>query len=127
MANKNKANLSGKASDLYKYLTAYHLGKNQGIFRPDLAVDMRISTRELRRLTQEINSSMEFEGIVSTTHCCYLCATKEECEATIRNTYKMAITLFKKAKTMEKKVGLNGQIKMTLGEDYNDFVETFKE
>ena len=127
MESKNRGNLSQNAYDLYKYLTAYHLGKNRGILRPYLAQEMRVTERDLRKLTQEINSSMEFERIVSTTHCCYLCDTKEECEATIRNTYKMAITLFKKAKAMEKKVGLNGQIKMPLGEDFGDFIETFKE
>lgn len=124
---KNRGNLSEKAYDLYNYLLAHHLGKNRGILRPDLAQEFGVSERELRRLTQEINSSLNYDKIVSTSHCCYLCATKEECEKAIKNTYKMAITLFKKAKKMEKKVGLNGQIKMPLGKDFGDFIETFKE
>jgi len=124
---KNRANLSEKAYDLYNYLLAHHLGKNRGILRPDLAEVFGVNERELRRLTQEINSSMNFDKLVSTSHCCYLCATKEECEKALKNTYSMAITLFKKAKKMEKKVGLNGQIKIPMGEDYKEFIETFKE
>ena len=79
----------------------------------------------MRKLTKEINTSTELEKLVSTTHCCYMCNTKEECEQSIRNTYRTAITLLKKGKAMERKVGLNGQIKMPLGQYYKEFVETF--
>lgn len=124
---KNRADLSEKAYDLYNYLLAHHLGKNRGILRPDLAREFGVDERTLRKLTQEINSSMNYDKMVSTSHCCYLCATKEECLNALRNTYNMAITLFKKAKKMEKKVGMNGQVRIALGENYKDFIETFKE
>ena len=124
---KNRVDLSEKAYDLYNYLLAHHLGKNRAILRPDLAQEFGVDERTLRKLTQEINSSMNYDKVVSTSHCCYLCATKEECEKAIKNTYKTAITLFKKAKKMEKKVGLNGQIRMPMGEDYKEIIETFKE
>lgn len=112
---------------LYDYLKNNHLGENNGIKKPDLAKVLGISERELRKLTKAINESTELEKLVSTTHCCYMCATKEECEKSIRNTYRVAVALFKKAKSMEKKVGLNGQIKLKLGKYYKDVVETFSE
>lgn len=116
-----------EASILYSYLKANHLGEERGISKPLLAQKFNISERVLRRLTKIINESADFEKIISTTHCCYMCNTKEECEKTIKNTYKVALALLKKAKSMEKKVGLNGQIKINLGDQYKDFVETFSD
>ena len=112
---------------LYDYLKNNHLGRENGIKKPALAQVLGISERELRKLTKAINESNELEKLVSTTHSCYMCATKEECEKSIRNTYRVAVALFKKAKQMEKKVGLNGQIKLKLGKYYKDVVETFSE
>lgn len=110
---------------LYDYLKDNHLGRENGITKTELAQRLGVSERELRKLTKEINTSPELEKIVSTTHCCFLCDTKEECEMTIRNTYRTAISLLKKGKVMERKVGLNGQVKMKLGKYYKDVVETF--
>ena len=110
---------------VYDYLKANHTGRENGIKRPYLAEKLGISERELRRITREINTSNELEKLVSTTHSCYICGTKEECEKAIRNTYKVAVAQFKKAKQMEKKVGLNNQLKIKLGKYYADFVETF--
>lgn len=112
---------------LYDYLKNNHLGRENGIKKPALAQVLGISERELRKLTKAINESNELEKLVSTTHSCYMCETKEECEKSIRNTYIVAVALFKKAKSMEKKVGLNGQIKLKLGKYYKDVVETFSE
>lgn len=110
---------------LYDYLKDNHLGRENGIKKPELAKKFDITERELRKLTKEINTSPVLEKLVSTTHCCYMCSTKEECEQSIRNTYRTAITLLKKGKAMERKVGLNGQIKMSVGKYYKDVVETF--
>lgn len=110
---------------LYDYLMDNHYGIANGIKKPYLAEKLGISERELRKLTKEINESTELEKLVSTTHSCYMCQTKEECEKSVRNTYRVAIALFKKAKAMEKKVGLNGQIKLKLGKYYKEVVETF--
>ena len=54
-----------------------------------------------------------------------MCDTKEECEYAIRNTYRVAVALLKKAKQMERRVGLNGQVKIKLGKYYKEVVETF--
>ena len=112
---------------LYDYLKNNHFGKENGINKPQLAQKLGINERDLRKLTKTINESTELEKLISTTHSCYMCETKEECEKSIRNTYRVAVALFKKAKAMEKKVGLNGQIKLKLGKYYKDVVETFTE
>lgn len=115
------------AEKLYNYLLTNHYGRENGIVRSELAVRLGISERELRRLTKEINESQKFEKLVSTTHSCYICKTKGECRHSIMNTWRVAIALITKAKQMEKKVGLNGQIKISTGELYKDIVETFEE
>ena len=91
---------------LYDYLKQNHLGIENGIKKPELAQAFGVNERELRKLTKAINESTELEKL-------------------IRNTYRVAIALFKKAKMMEKKVGLNGQIKIKLGKHYKDVVEIF--
>lgn len=112
---------------LYDFLKKEHLGEENGITRPLLAAYLGISERTLRKLTKQINESPVLDKIVSTSHCCYMCNTKKECIKAINNTYRVAITLLKKAKNMERKLGLNGQVKLHLGDYYKDFVETFEE
>lgn len=110
---------------VYDYLKENHYGKENGIKKPLLASVFDITPRELRKITQTINESDELEKLVSTSHCCYMCKTKEECEKAIRTTYSYAIASFKKAKKMERKTELNNQIKIKLGKYYKDVVETF--
>ena len=111
---------------LYDYLKNNHLGRENGIKKPELAQKLGSNERELRKLTKEINTSTELEKLVSTTHCCYMCKTKEECEKSIRNTFRTAIALIRKGNTMAKKVGLNGQIKMNLGNEFYEIINTFE-
>ena len=111
---------------LYGELKANHRGKENKIYKTDLAKKLGISERYLRSLTERINDSHQLEGIVSTVGACYLCNTKEECERTIRNTYNVALALFRKAKNMERKVGLNNQIRIKLGDELTDIVSTFE-
>lgn len=112
---------------VYDYLKENHTGKENGIARTILAEKLGLTTRALRKITQEINQSGELDKIVSTTHNCYICANEAEALKTIHNTYNVAITLFKKAKRMEKKCQLDGQAKIKIGQFYKDFVETFEE
>lgn len=130
MENETKISVVKHEPEVYRvydYLKNNHLGNKNGILRRDLANNLGITERNLRRITSEINTSNELEKIVSTTGSCYMCSNKEECEKSVRNTYSVAIALFKKAKQMEKKVGLNGQIKMKLGKYYKEVIETFSE
>ena len=116
-----------KAEELYNYLKNKHLGIENGIKKKELSIVVGIDERELRRLTAYINKSNKFEKLISTRGYCYMCRNAEECLSSIINTYKVAVSQFKKAKSMEKKLGLNGQYKIRLGEDYKEFVETFTE
>lgn len=111
---------------LYDYLKENHLGKENGIRKPLLAEQLGINERELRKLTKAINESAELEKLVSVSHRCYMCNTKEECEKAIRTTYRLAVAHFKKAKQMERKVGLNGQVKISVGDDLIDIISTFE-
>ena len=115
------------ADAVYYFLIANCRGEGNGIPRPKVAEHFNITPRDLRRITKEINTSPKYEKLVSTTHSCYICDTERECEKTLRNTYRVAVALFKKAKQMERKVGLNGQFRIKLGDDFKDIVETFEE
>ena len=97
---------------LFEYLTKNHLGANNGITKGELASDLGIDKRVLRRLTQAVNEDMGIDKIISVSEKCYVCETKDEAEEAIGATYKQAFTLLKKARRMEKKLGLNGQIKI---------------
>lgn len=110
---------------VYEFLKKNCMGLENATPKPEVAEYFNLTTRELRKITHEINTSGELEKIISTTHSCYMCKNNDEAEKSIRNTYRMAISLFKKAKAMEKKVGLNNQIKIPLGKYYKEMVETF--
>ena len=114
------------AVQVFNYLQLHnHIGKENGIVRLVLARLLDMGERDLRRAMKEINESTDFEKLVSTNNCVYICATEDEGVEAVCATYKQAVALFKKAKTMERKMGLNCQIKIPLGDDYKDFVETF--
>ena len=57
-----------------------------------------------------------------------MCKTEQECAWAVHTTYAQAVTLIKKAKTMETKVALNGQYKLPKLQPYaKECVETFVE
>lgn len=114
-----------ETNELYDWLNENCYGKKNGKSRREISAWVGVPERRLRKMTQDINTSSEFERLISATSAVFVCETKEECEKMIKSTYRAAISLFKKAKAMEKKVGLNGQIKMSLGKDTKDFIETF--
>lgn len=113
---------------VYDYLKEHHLGAENGILRRDLAQALNLSVRKLRAVTAEINASTELEKLVSTSRSCYMCKTEQECAWAVHTTYAQAVTLIKKAKTMETKVALNGQYKLPKLQPYaKECVETFVE
>ena len=118
---------------LYDYLQANHLGEENGINRDYLAITFGetvvggVSVRELRKLIQTINESEQFEKLVSVSGSIYICRTAEECQRAIHATYAPAITLFKKAKKMERKYSAHGQFKIKLGKFFKEFVSTFSD
>jgi len=102
---------------IYDYLIENHLGAEKSCTREELATELNINKRQLRRITSEINKSTDFEKLISTKNKTYICNTKDECIGAISNTFKLAITQFKKARAMQKKLGLQGQIKIQLNQD----------
>ena len=108
--------------ELAEYLQQNHLGKENGISRSALAKKLGIGEIRLKALRRAINESTEIDKLVSTSVSCYMCDTEAECVEAIRNTYKMAVALIKKARAMEKKMGLQGQVSID-----KDVVEVFKE
>ena len=122
-----KANHTALVYRVYDYLKNCHNGEENKISKPELAKMFGIAERTLRRITMEINASEELDKIISVSDGCYVCKTREECMKAIYTTYATAITEFKKAKNMERKVGLNNQYKIRLGKYYKDMVETFTE
>lgn len=112
--------------ELYEHLSTYELGKENGTSRAAIAGLFGVSVRDLRRLTNEINNDASFDKLISTTGNIYVCNTKEECEKSIKTTYKSAIALFRKAKAMEKKMGLNNQIRLSEKDLIYDIIEVFK-
>lgn len=119
---------NNSAVKLYEYLKEHnHIGKENGISRDDLAREMGICNIRLKQLRREINErKTEVTKLISTSESIYICANREEEREAIINTYKPAISLFLKAKAMERGSQLNGQIKLDLGEDYEDIVNTFE-
>lgn len=109
------------AQQLYKYLKSNHKGIENGINRSILANKLGMSERDLRALTREINEDINIDGVVSTAGKIYLCDSKEEIVKNLHTTWKTAISLIRKARTMEKKLGLERQIY------YDDELEELKE
>lgn len=113
-------------SGIYNYLVKYHLGEENADTRENISKALCLDERELRRITSAINKSSDFEKLVSTKNTTYICNTKEECIGAILNTYKLAITQFKKARAMQTKLSLQGQIKMPLnGEEIKEIIEVY--
>lgn len=118
---------------LYDYLQQNHLGEKNMISRDylqtQLARDgiMIIKGRELRKTIQTINGSNQLEKIISTSGGIYMCRTEDECQRAIHTTFAAAISLMKKAQSMNKKMNLNGQYKFKFGEYYKEFIKTFEE
>lgn len=104
------ANNTSELKALYQYLKENHFGYENRIKARDLALATRKSVRKLRAYCEAINRSSEFERLISTSEAIYLCKDHLDCAKALRNTYRQAISLLNKARAMEKKIGLNGQL-----------------
>lgn len=102
-----------KQKAVFYMIKRFFYGKRHGYPAEIIAKDLNMDKRELRRVCAAINANPEINGIISTSNEIYVCETKEECQKAINNTYRMAFAYLKKARAMEKKVGLNGQYEFT--------------
>ena len=113
--------------EIYEYLCENCNGKNNGRRRSEIAALFGLKQRDIRRITQEINTSSDYDRMVSTKGSIYICADDNECRSSIRTTYRSAVALIKKARQMEKKLGLHGQTRIVDNGAEIEVVEAFKE
>ncbi len=111
---------------VYNYLLEKAHGRENAIEPDVLASFFHCSTRTIRAVRETINSSSDFQRLISTSGATYMCATEAECLEALDDTYKKGITLIKKAKAMENKVKLNGQLKIDCGAKYGEIVRVFE-
>lgn len=110
---KNKRTDKEMIAAVYNDLRNNHLGEENAISRAAFCADHGLSARDLRAICEHINSSKEFEGLVSVSKNIYLCNDKRECIRAIGLTYAPAFTLLRKARKMEEKLKQNGQMILT--------------
>ena len=113
--------------EIYEYLCENCNGKKNGRRRSEIAALFGLKQRDLRRIMHEINTIADYERMVSTNGSIYICADDKECRSSIRTTYRSAVALIKKARQMEKKLGLHGQTRIVDNGAEIEVVEAFKE
>lgn len=104
-----------------------HIGSSQAISAEKLAFLFNTTKREIRRIIHTIRNSSELEKLIGSNSKGYYVCTKEDVEKAVNRILNQAISLFKVVKSMEKKAGLNGQIKLKLGEYFDDTYQSLGE
>ena len=106
---KNKRTDEEVIAAVYNDLRNNHLGEKNAASRAVFCAEHGLSARDLRAICEHINSSKDFEGLISTSKDIYLCNEKRECIRAIGLTYSPAFSLLRKARKMEAKLKENGQ------------------
>lgn len=109
----------------YDYLKQHCLGRANGVSRDYLAAYFGVTLPQQKSVLREINQSLDFDKIVSTSHSIYICNSEQECKIAIFNEINSGLTRLKKGKLMAEKLKRNGQYKLKLGDYYKEFIETF--
>jgi transcriptional antiterminator len=110
---------------IYDYLKENHVGKENAISGADLADKFNISQRKLREVVNEIRNSQELEKIIASSNNGYFICTNEEFRRANNRLLSTAFNLLRTARANEHKAGLDGQMKMQLGEFYKDTFQAF--
>lgn len=126
--NKEQENKGKKYSPLtyaiYDELKT-HIDSENGISADKLADKFGISKRTLRHFISIIRTSPDFELCVTSSNSGYfVCSSKDEFKRHHRRLYSMAFSLLKEAREQDKKMGLNGQYKISL-DNFDDFFKSF--
>ena len=101
-----------------------HIDSENGISAGELAGKFHIAERTLRHYVSIIP---DFEICVTSSNKGYfVCSTKDEFRRHHRRLYAMAFSILKEARAQDKKMGLNGQYKIPLG-DFDDFFKAVME
>ncbi len=104
-----------------------HVGKENAISAKDLSAMFGMSKRTLRVHIREIRNSGELEKVIGSYEGGYYVCTKEESDTVTTHLYKHVFNLLKTIRTMDKKAGRDGQMKIKLGEFFKDTYEPFME
>lgn len=108
------------------YMQEKHLGKENGVTEQELAIRFGVAKRTVRSWMSGVNNDPTIPRLVSTADACYMCATNQEGTEAIAKEYRRVVTEIKKLRVMQKKMGLDGQVKIPLGDDYKEVVEVFE-
>lgn len=110
---------------IYDYLKENHVGKENAISGADLSAKFDISQRKLREVINEIRNSQELEKIVASSNTGYFICTQEEFRRANNRLLSTARNLLRTVQSNERKAGLDGQMKIQLGEFYKDTFQAF--
>lgn len=102
-----------------------HVDSENGISADKLAERFHIDKRLLRHKISEIRNSPDFElCVVSSNSGYFVCSTKDSFKRHHRRLYSMAFSLLREAREQDRKMGLNGQYKISL-DSFDDFFKAF--
>ena len=118
-----------------------HIGKENAIsahdlceiFRDELAEELYYDfmidpkDRKLRRIIREIRRSGELEKVIGSCKNGYYVCTKDDAQKSIDRLMNAAKNMFKTAYIMAKKVGLEGQMKIKMGDYFSDTYHSLME
>lgn len=77
---------------------------------PSSLINNTTTRRTITRIINQLNNSMDFEKIIVSTKKGMKLATEEEATKYVKKLYAQAFKKLKYARTLEKKVNLNGQL-----------------
>lgn len=104
-----------------------HVGRNNAISATELSAKFNLSKRGLREVIHTIRNSNELEKVIGSSNSGYYICTEEDCEKAIERIFRQAISTFKVGHSMKKKIALNGQAKIKMGDYYKDFYQSLGE
>ena len=108
------------------YMQEKHLGKENGVTEQELAIRFGVTKRTVRSWMSGVNNDPTIPRLVSTSDACYMCANTKEGVEAVASSYRFIASVIKKTRVMQKKMGLDGQVKINLGDDYKEVVEVFE-
>lgn len=104
-----------------------HIGKENAISAWELAVKFTITERELRCIIHTIRESSELEKSIGSCNNGYYICTKYDANKAIERLYRQAFSTLKVARALEKKVSINGQGKIPMGDYFKKFYQSLGE
>lgn len=103
-----------------------HVGVDNAISAKELSEKFNISERKLREYVSEMRRSNELEKLVMAGNNGYfICTDADEFNRAVHRLLNAAFDMLKTARAAEKKAGRDGQVKMKVGELYNEICEPF--